>query len=162
MNAETRYENVFRQERSLQEFIPFSNHISKKDIVTKDGDMLRIYKVEGISFETIDADELTIRKDQLNTLLRGIGIPNVAVWVHHVRRRRTDRLYSHYDNHFCRDFDKTYYESFNGYRMLANELYLTIVYRPSPTAVGKMFSKPGMNLNGGCAHSKRRGSQVLA
>jgi len=135
MNAETRYDQIFKQERSLESFIPFSNHITKKDLITKEGDLVRIYNVKGISFETTDFDDLVIRKEQLNTLLRGIAAPNVALWSHHVRRRKSDRLYSHYDSLFCREFDAKYYDSFDGYRMLANELYISVVFRPVTSSV---------------------------
>ncbi|MBD4112442.1 hypothetical protein GUH67_21980, partial [Xanthomonas citri pv. citri] len=31
--------------------------------------------------------------------------------------------------------------SFTGYKMMANELYVTLVYRPHPSRIGKLFSK---------------------
>jgi type IV secretion/conjugal transfer VirB4 family ATPase len=102
---------------------------------------MRIWKVNGISFETADAEDMLLRKDQLNTLFRSIGNDHVALWTHCVRRQTTDRLKSTFENGFCRDFDKKYYDSFAGYRMMANELYLTAVYRPHPSRMTKAMAK---------------------
>lgn len=143
MNAETRYDQMFQAERSIEAFIPYSNHITNKDLVTKEGDLVRTYSVKGISFETSSFDELTKRKNRLNILLRGIGDPHVALWVHHVRRKKSDKLYSHFDNKFSRAFDQKYFDSFDGYRMLVNELYVTVVYRPTITSGGKALGKVG-------------------
>lgn len=141
MSAQPKYFQQMNRERSIAPFIPYSSHVSPNTIVTKDGDYIRIWKLSGISFETADFDEMLLRKDQLNTLLRSVGTNQVALWTHGVRRRTSDRLKASFDNTFCREFDKKYYDSFVGYRMMANELYLTAIYRPQPSKMGKAFAK---------------------
>lgn len=49
------------------------------------------------------------------------------------------RRISTFDNTFCRDFDQKYFDSFRGYRMMANELYLTLIYRPAPSRFNKAW-----------------------
>ncbi len=141
MNAQPKYFQQLNRERAIAPFLPYSSHVSPNTIVTKDGDYLRIWKVAGIAFETTDADEILLRKDQLNTLFRSIGTNHVALWSHNVRRKTSDRLKSVYDNDFCRDLDQKYYDSFAGYRMMANELYLTVVYRPNPSRMDRALVK---------------------
>ena len=143
MSAQPKYLQQTNQERAIAPFLPYSSHISPNTITTKDGDFLRIWKIAGISFETADADEILLRKEQLNTLYRSIGSSNVALWSHSVHRQTSDRLKSTFDNDFCKDFDTKYYDSFTGYRMMANDLYLTVVYRPNPTRLGKAFNRAG-------------------
>lgn len=121
--------------------MPYSSHVSANTIVTKDGDFMRIWKLSGISFETADADDMLLRKEQLNTLFRSIGSNHVALWSHSVRRQTSDRLKATFENDFCRQFDKKYFDSFAGYRMMANELYLTVIYRPQPSRLGKAMAK---------------------
>lgn len=137
MSAKPKYLKQLSNERAVAPFVPYSSHVSKNTIVTNDGDFMRTWKLSGISFETADPEEMLLRKEQLNTLLRSIGSNNVALWTHNIRRQTSDRLNSIFENRFCRDFDKKYYDSFAGYRMMANELYLTVVYRPHPTRVDK-------------------------
>ena len=141
MFASTKYSKQVGNERSSAPFVPYSSHVSPNTIVTKSGDFIRILKLDGISFETADSDDMLLRKDQLNTLLRSIGSSNVALWTHQVRRQTSDRLDSIFENDFCRDFDRKYFDSFAGYRMMANELYLTVIYRPEPSRLGKTMVK---------------------
>ncbi|WP_281661164.1 VirB4 family type IV secretion/conjugal transfer ATPase [Microvirgula aerodenitrificans] len=136
-----KYQTQTNRERSIASFVPYSSHVSPNTLVTKDGDYLRIWKISGISFETADAEDMLLRKDQLNTLWRSIGSENTALWQHGVRRQTSDRLHSNFINNFCREFDKKYYDSFAGYRMMAGELYLTVIYRPNPSRMGKAMSK---------------------
>lgn len=143
MSAQPKYFHQTNNERAVAPFLPYSSHVSANTIVTKDGDYMRIWKLAGISFETADADEILLRKEQLNTLYRSIGSSNVALWSHCVHRQTSDRLKSSFDNEFCRNFDTKYYDSFVGYRMMANELYLTVVYRPNPSRMDKAFVKAG-------------------
>jgi type IV secretion/conjugal transfer VirB4 family ATPase len=143
MSAQPKYFHQTNNKRAVAPFLPYSSHVSANTIVTKDGDFMRIWKLAGISFETADADEILLRKEQLNTLYRSIGSNNVALWSHCVHRQTSDRLKSSFDNEFCRNFDTKYYDSFVGYRMMANELYLTVVYRPNPSRMDKAFAKAG-------------------
>lgn len=137
----TKYFSQLNRERSTAPFIPYSSHVNATTIITKDGDYMRIWKLSGISFETLDQEELFQRKIQLNTLFRSIGSNQVSLWTHCVRRQTSDRLLAEFDNDFCRDFDKKYFDSFVGYRMMANELYLTVIYRPHTSRVQKFFAR---------------------
>ncbi len=136
--AQTRYAQQMNGERTLADFIPYSCHVSPTTIVTKDGDFLRIWKVDGIAHETSDSEDIQLRMDQLNGLYRSMASNQVAVWTHVVRRKIKDRLESDFDNEFCETLDDKYYDSLTGYRMMANELYFTLVYRPAPTRVDKV------------------------
>lgn len=138
--ARPSYDKQVGQEQTLASFIPYSSHISPTTLLTRDGDLLRIWKIAGIGFETANDDTLLIRKEEFNTLLRSIATNHVALWTHMIRRRATDRLQGQFDNDFCRELDRKYYDSFVGYRMMANELYLTLLYRPAPSAGGKILT----------------------
>ena len=128
--ARTKYAEQVNGERALAPFIPYSSHVAPQTLVTRDGDYVRIWKVDGITHETTDSEELQLRLDQLNTLLRSIGSHQVSVWTHNVRRKVSDRLTSKFEDSFSRELDRAYYDSFVGYRMMANELYFTVIYRP--------------------------------
>lgn len=135
MQAKSKFAQQINNERSLAPFIPFSSHVGPTTLLTKDGDLVRIWKVEGIAHETTDPDDIQRRMDQLNTVYRAIGSTQVSVWTHNVRRRISDRLDAHFDDEFSRDLNRKYYDSMVGYRMMANELYFTLVYRPRPGRV---------------------------
>lgn len=79
MSAQPKYLKQVSNERAVAPFVPYSSHVSPNTVVTKEGDFLRIWKLGGISFETADAEDMLLRKDQLNTLFRSIGSNHIAL-----------------------------------------------------------------------------------
>lgn len=148
--ADVRFRREMENERSVAPFIPYKAHLSPTTLVTGDGDFLRIWKVEGISFATAEPDVIERRKDELNNLLRGLGSTHVAIWSHQIRRRIKDRLVAKFPNEFARNLDDDYYDGLAAEEdgvediagsdqvMMANELYLTLVYRPAPTSMERI------------------------
>jgi len=136
--AQTRYAEQMNGERTLADFIPYSAHVAPNTLVTKEGDFVRIWRVDGIAHETSDSEDIQLRMDQINGLYRSMASNQIAVWTHVVRRKVTDRLVSEFNTDFCIELDRKYYDSLTDYRMMANELYYTLVYRPAPTRVDKV------------------------
>ncbi|MFT3960909.1 VirB4 family type IV secretion/conjugal transfer ATPase [Propionivibrio sp.] len=91
-------------------------------------------RFDGITWKTSDPQDLLTRHEGLNQMIRGLG-HNVSIWIHRIRRPTSDRLLTDYDNDFARDLAERYYDSFTGTRMMATELYFTIVYRPTESTV---------------------------
>jgi len=143
MNARVRYDDQIQHERSTAPFIPFSSHVADDTIILKSGDLMRSWRLEGISFETADEDDIVSRKEQLNTLLRSISSDHVALCSHTVKRRKSDRLIASFTSEFSREFDERYAESFAEYRMMGTDLYLTLIYRPTPSGAARLFRKAG-------------------
>jgi type IV secretion system protein VirB4 len=144
MHAEPINSHVAKNEVALANYLPFSSHITENIISTVNGEYMRIWKVGGISFEAADELDIATRHDGFNQLLRSIGGGGgVALWSHKVRRKVSDRLEGKFPSKFCSEFNERYYNSFAGYRMMANELYLTVVYNPKfgSSKVTRLFGK---------------------
>ncbi|UEQ17572.1 VirB4 family type IV secretion/conjugal transfer ATPase (plasmid) [Xanthomonas phaseoli pv. manihotis] len=161
MNAQARYQQQLNGERSISPFIPYSSQVSPDTIVTLEGDYVRTWRLAGLAWETADPEELLQRKEELNTLYRSIASEHVAMWTHILHRKTSDRLVSHFDNEFCRQLDEKYYASFTGYKMMANELYVTLVYRPHPSRIGKLFSKASRRSHAEIIADQRRALRRL-
>ncbi|WP_108610805.1 VirB4 family type IV secretion/conjugal transfer ATPase [Aminobacter sp. MSH1] len=137
MNASVKYDAQLRGVRSLENFIPFRSLVAPDTVSTTSNAYMRTYRVPGIAFEAADVNFILRSKEHLNSLWRSIASPNVALWKHTVRRRTTDSLSAQYDNWFCQQLNDKYYGMFDGtrddeagaYRLMANELYLTLVFR---------------------------------
>jgi len=142
MRTPTAFAAELNRERPLASFVPYSSHITPSTIITRAGDYVRIWRVAGIS-HIADPDELQLRLDQWNTTLRALGTSNVAIWTHLVRRSIAERLSSTFDNEFCRSLDRHYFDSLErpSYRMMANELYLTLVFRPVASRTVKALNR---------------------
>ncbi|HEX4243869.1 MAG TPA: type IV secretion system DNA-binding domain-containing protein [Steroidobacteraceae bacterium] len=71
----------------MAERIPFTSHVAPNVVRTAFGDYVQVFKLQGASFETADAEQLNNWHERLNVLWRNIGTPHVAAWTHVVRRR---------------------------------------------------------------------------
>ncbi|WP_175684057.1 VirB4 family type IV secretion/conjugal transfer ATPase [Burkholderia cenocepacia] len=133
--------SVASREVPLACYIPYSTHVTDHVIKTREGDYLQIWKIAGIAFEAADPADILARHEGFNQFVRGLAGGHVALWSHRLRRRVSDRFSTQYDNRFCEELATRYYASFAGYRMMANELFLTVVYRPNRTRLGRVFSR---------------------
>lgn len=136
MHARATHQDVMNAERGIARNIPYSSHVSPTTIVTPEGDFLRIWRVDGITYESTDPEDIQRRLDELNQQLMGLASTQVAVWVHNVRRRITDRLPGEFDSEFLTSLDEKYYAAQGSQPMMANELYFSLIYRPA-LGVGK-------------------------
>ncbi|MDN7179187.1 VirB4 family type IV secretion/conjugal transfer ATPase [Caballeronia sp. SEWSISQ10-4 2] len=141
MRAEPKLAAVAYREVPLADFIPYSTHLTDHVIKTREGDYLRIWRIAGIAFEAADPADILVRHEGFNQLVRGLTGGHVALWSHRLRRRVSDHFATPYGDRFCQELATRYYASFAGYRMMANELYLTLVYRPNRTRLGRIFSQ---------------------
>lgn len=138
--AKVRNEDVARYEVPVSQYVPFSSHVTGEIIRTSDGAYLRIWKVRGISFEAVEPEDILARHEGLNQFVRGLG-GNFSLWIHRLRRRVSDRFDAQYPDAFSQSLNDNYYESLARDKMVANELYLTLVYRPTTTRVGSILRR---------------------
>lgn len=138
-----RSQPTVRQAASAQvpmaDYIPFGSHVAP-DVIQLKGDAIYLacWRLDGVTFETQDAQEIAIRKEGLNQCLRTLADGQWSIWTHKIRRRVRERLDGRYENPFCRELLERYYASFEGHRQMSTELYLTLVYRP--TSAGTTFN----------------------
>ncbi|EGU30991.1 VirB4 ATPase [Vibrio ichthyoenteri ATCC 700023] len=139
MNAQTKYASEINKEAQLVNFIPYSSHLNDTTLTTIDGAMMRVFRVEGISFETRDNDELELAFERLNSLHKSLSENNLSLWVHGIRHRVPNSIEGEFDNVFSATFDKRYNRDFND-DVLINELYITAVQRAERGALSKKLS----------------------
>jgi len=141
MQAKPKFADAANREIPVAEMIPYSSHVSDTVIKTREGDYLCIWKIAGIAFEAADPVDILVRHNGFNQLVRSFSGGQLAIWTNRLRRQISDRFTTPYDNPFCQSLADRYYASFAGYRMMANELYLTLIYRPHRTKLGKLFNR---------------------
>jgi type IV secretion system protein VirB4 len=122
--------------------IPFSAHIAKTTIKNHAGDYVRVFKLAGIAHESADDDDINAWHEQLNLLLRNIASPHLAIWTSIVRRQEEGYPAGVFPDGFAKDLDAKYHEKcIAGDKLLVNELYITLVYRPAANKAERFFSK---------------------
>lgn len=148
MNAEAQYAAQLKAERAFSRFIPYSSHISDHVLMTKDGDFVATWRLEGIPHETSDQGDVQDYLDRLNMLYRSIGSSQISIWSHQIHRHITDRLVADFTTDFAKSFDDAYHDALQQNAMMENGLYFTLVYRPYTNKTEKLFKKAQRDHDG--------------
>jgi type IV secretion system protein VirB4 len=127
---------------SAADHVPFGAHV-RNDVVKlkRTGDYIATWRVEGVSFETASADDLSSYKEGLCSFLRSLGGGAFALWSHKLRRVVRERLEGKQTNEFARELEERYYRTFDTVRQMSTELYITVVYRPAPTRSARLLKR---------------------
>lgn len=73
-------------ENPLARFVPFSSLVSPHDVITRGGDYLRVWRLDGVAFECADEHQISERHEALCSLLRNLAGGQWAVWTHRLHR----------------------------------------------------------------------------
>lgn len=117
----------------ISELIPLSTHVSPTVLKTTGGDYLLVWHLGGLPFVGREEWELEHRHNTFNHMLQTLRAPdfvNVAFWVHDVRRRGRIDARSRFDHVFNQSLSDGYFSSLSSQKIMLNELYLTMIYRP--------------------------------
>jgi type IV secretion system protein VirB4 len=124
---------MFNPDTPIGDFIPFSSHVSPTIIKTREGDYLMTWHLEGLPFVGREEWELEHRHNTFNRLLQTLRAPdfvNVAFWVHDIRRRRRIGSKPKFTHRFNQEMSDAYYTALSSQKLMQNDLYLTMIYRP--------------------------------
>jgi type IV secretion system protein VirB4 len=121
--------------------IPYRAHVSRHVVRTESGDYAQVFKLAGASFESADDEVLNNWHERLNVLWRNIATANTALWVHIVRRRESHQAEPAENAGFAAMLAAKYRERLSSETLMANELYLSVVYRPIAGAAPKFLSR---------------------
>ena len=131
---------LFLPDAPIANLLPLSTHVSPTVLKTTGGDFLLVWRLGGLPFVGREEWEIEHRHNTFNRMLQTLRAPdfvNVAFWVHDVRRRRRLSDASRFEQRFNQDMSDTYYETLSAKKLMQNELYLTMMYRPIVS--GKRF-----------------------
>lgn len=126
-----------KNEKTLSHYIPFSSLVAPGIVITREGDLVATWKVEGVLFETATAQQLNVDANSLNAALRILPGSNYAVMIHRTRRVTTDVLSVPQHCAFTRMLCEHYNDSQQRQPMIISGLYVSIIYK-TPYRVGKL------------------------
>jgi type IV secretion system protein VirB4 len=151
MKTTTQLQQIAREETPLADHLPFGSMVAPGVVRLRGGrGYLKVWRLDGIAFETADAGYIQERKEALHHFIRSLGGGKFALWTHKVRRVVRERLAGSYDNAFARAFNERYYASFDLrdsrtgeplHRQMVTELYMSVIYRPSPSLSASVLRK---------------------
>lgn len=137
-----RTRSAMKSELPVSINIPSAAHITPTTIKNNSGDYVRVFRLAGIAHESADDDDINAWHEQLGYYLRSIASPHLAIWAHIVRRVERSYPSGEFKPGFARDLDAKYRaRCLSGASMFVNELYITLVYRPTSNKVERLFGK---------------------
>jgi type IV secretion system protein VirB4 len=128
-------------ELEAQANIPWAYHVTQNMIKTDSGEFLAVIKCGGASFSTADQEDIDAWHQQLNSLIRNITDERLALWTHLVRRQKVSYPEGRIDQPFASSLKEQHKESISEKPMRLNEMYLTVLFRPTPSKAIRWFSK---------------------
>lgn len=134
-----RYWRTAQNEVFLGNYIPFSSCITPHDVLLRGGDLIRIWRLAGVAFETASDEWVSERHEAMCSLLRNLSGGQFALYTHRVHRVIQDKLPPPTWPPIAREFDEAYSRQLAGQRMMANELYLTQLYRAAPRGAARVL-----------------------
>lgn len=138
---------MFTPDTAISEFVPLSTHVSPTVLKTTGGDYLMVWRLGGLPFVGREEWEIEHRHNTFNRMLQTLRAPdfsNLAFWVHDVRRRRRISDRSRFEQPFNQALSDAYYEGLSSQKIMQNELYLTMIYRP--VVVGRRFVEKSADI----------------
>lgn len=125
-----------RRELVAARHIPYTALVAPEVLRTGQGDYVQAIRVAGIAFESADDEAVNAWHERLNALWRNVASPHVALWVHVLRRREWAYPPGVFPPGFAADLNDRYRARLAGETLMVNEITVSLVYRPQPTAVG--------------------------
>ncbi|KJV26034.1 VirB4 family type IV secretion/conjugal transfer ATPase [Luteibacter yeojuensis] len=138
---------MFTPDAPISTHITLSAHVSPSVVKTTGGDFLLTWRLSGLPFVGREEWELEHRHNSFNRMLQTLRAPdytNVAFWVHDIRRRRGIRDKSKFGQAFNQDLSNAYFDALTSQKLMQNELYLTMMYRP--IVHGKRFAEKSSDV----------------
>ena len=123
------------REQPLRRFIPYLAHYDGETLLTEDDQLVQIIKLEGLAFQTKDAEELKRQKRFRNRLVRSIAKSDLGVLVHVVRWRHFEYPEATFPNRFCADLDAAWRRRHEEAEQYVNDIYVSLVKLPYKAGV---------------------------
>lgn len=120
------------------DFIPYHGHWDANTVITKNKELIMVIKLDGYSFETADDEDVDMRKNVRNTLLKSISAGKYALWFHTVRRKQAVDVDGDFSDAFCQNLNNKWKDKHSSSEGFINELYISVVLKKDSASVAKI------------------------
>ncbi|MBL8555006.1 MAG: VirB4 family type IV secretion system protein [Phenylobacterium sp.] len=124
------------REVGVGERLPYEGHADDVTLRTRDGLLVQTLHLAGFPFETAPDEELNYRKAIRETVLRGAASSRLGIWHTVVRRRVNPAFPPPPEEPFCATLDMRWREQLASRRLYVNDIFLTLVLRPTQGRAG--------------------------
>lgn len=146
--------NEAARERALADFVSLSAPLTPHDTITRNGDIVRVWKLEGISFETTSSDVIRDAHESLCSMLASLPGGQATIYQYRLQRHTADRLVDPDGPTFSANFSRAYQDAIGARQMLSRELYIALLYRPYASDTERKLARGGRTKASIEAHAK--------
>lgn len=118
---------TFNNEKSIGKMIPYTHYIDDSTIELRNGNLIQVIRVSGLSADTLDDSVRDMEKRFRNGLLMAVGDANTAIYFHTIRKKTSVMLDAKYPDGFLSDLNGKWNEKLNNESFYINEHYITVV-----------------------------------
>ena len=122
---------LIAREQNAGDRLPYAQHADPSTLLTRDNAVLQTIHVDGLAFETAGTDELNHRQIVRDTMLRSINNHQFTLYHHIVRRRVDVSAEGKFPDPITAGIDRQWQGALSSRQLFVNELFLTILYRPT-------------------------------
>jgi len=158
------FKSLFIKERRVGDQLPYVGHADDRTLVLKNGMLMQTILLDGFPFETADTDELNYRAAVRDTMLKSVNNARIAIYHHVVRRRAAAALQATFKDLFSKWLDQRWGRRIGLKKLFVNDLFLTVVYKPSSGKVGvldRLSDRAGRVSRASRAHAREREIRTL-
>lgn len=114
---------------SVEDYIPLACHYDPATLLTKNGELLQVLEITGMSSEAVSNNLDTLTSLARGSLAKNINDENIACWIHTIRRKQNIDDPLPYDNLFSGNLHKAWSEKYDLKQRFVNVLYITVVVK---------------------------------
>lgn len=126
---DTLYGRMLDKEVSVARFIPYTGHVDRHTVKTKNGDYVQVIKLSGIAHETADTSQLNAWHHLRNTLYKSLQGSDCSVWTTLIRHDVHDYPKSSFEPGFAHDLNERYKASIQQHKLYVNDMYIAFVLK---------------------------------
>lgn len=128
---------TFNNEQSIAKMIPYTHYVDDATIELRNGNLVQVIKVGGLSADTLDDSVRDMEKRFRNGLLMTVGDANTALYFNTIRKKTSVTLEANYPDGFLSDLNKKWNNKLNKELFYINEHYITVVSKQPAGKINK-------------------------
>jgi len=138
--SKPRYWDQAAKETNLCDFVAIRAPVTENDSITRSGDYVRVWRLEGVPFEASDPKRVKEYHEAMCNLMANLPAGQSGIYAHRIQYRESDRLTEPAAPAFSAAFSKFYQDRLAARPMLTKALFLTLLYRPYASKLARRIA----------------------
>lgn len=120
------------------DFIPYVCHYNKNTILTKNGELLKVIRITGLSNDSMMSQLSSVRDNIRNAIQNHIKDNKFAFWFHTIRRCKDITPKGEFPDYFSQKINQAWVAKNAWNKQYVNEYYITIISEGLDTSITNM------------------------